>query len=138
MRKVINFLILLKKGVLWDMKKSMTILLCTISVLVSLVFGMTAKYNDYLKIDNIGKTEFNFDFYINESTISADSLLNEFSKISKQYDASIIRTDIIDENNKSVTYKSGVFTDTYFEKNNFNLQSGRTPKNKNEFISNLI
>ena len=108
MRKVINFLILLKKGVLWDMKKSMTILLCTISVLVSLVFGMTAKYNDYLKIDNIGKTEFNFDFYINESTISADSLLNEFSKISKQYDASIIRTDIIDENNKSVTYKSGV------------------------------
>ena len=135
MRKVINFLILLKKGILWDMKKSMTILLCTISVLVSLVFGMTAKYNDYLKIDNIGKTEFNFDFYINESTISADSLLNEFSKISKQYDASIIRTDIIDENNKSVTYKSGVFTDTYFEKNNFNLQSGRTPKNKNEFIS---
>lgn len=125
MRKVISFLILLKKGVLWDMKKSMTILLCTISVLVSLVFGMIAKYNDYLKIDNIGKTEFNFDFYINESTISADSLLNEFSKISKQYDASIIRTDIIDENNKSVTYKSGVFTDTYFEKNNFNLQSGR-------------
>lgn len=116
MRKVISFLILLKKGVLWDMKKSMTILLCTISVLVSLVFGMIAKYNDYLKIDNIGKTEFNFDFYINESTISADSLLNEFSKISKQYDASIIRTDIIDENNKSVTYKSGVFTDTYFEK----------------------
>lgn len=110
MRKVISFLILLKKGVLWDMKKSMTILLCTISVLVSLVFGMIAKYNDYLKIDNIGKTEFNFDFYINESTISADSLLNEFSKISKQYDASIIRTDIIDENNKSVTYKSGVFT----------------------------
>lgn len=135
MRKVISFLILLKKGVLWDMKKSMTILLCTISVLVSLVFGMTAKYNDYLKIDNIGKTEFNFDFYINESTISADSLLNEFSEISKQYDASIIRTDIIDENNKSVTYKSGVFTDTYFEKNNFNLQSGRTPKKKNEFIS---
>lgn len=130
MRKVISFLILLKKGVLWDMKKSMTILLCTISVLVSLVFGMTAKYNDYLKIDNIGKTEFNFDFYINESTISADSLLNEFSEISKQYDASIIRTDIIDENNKSVTYKSGVFTDTYFEKNNFNLQSGRTPKKK--------
>ena len=113
MRKVISFLILLKKGVLWDMKKSMTILLCTISVLVSLVFGMTAKYNDYLKIDNIGKTEFNFDFYINESTISADSLLNEFSEISKQYDASIIRTDIIDENNKSVTYKSGVFTDEY-------------------------
>ena len=138
MRKVISFLILLKKGVLWDMKKSMTILLCTISVLVSLVFGMIAKYNDYLKIDNIGKTEFNFDFYINESTISADSLLNEFSKISKQYDASIIRTDIIDENNKSVTYKSGVFTDTYFEKNNFNLQSGRTPKNKNEFHLNHI
>lgn len=117
------------------MKKSMMILLCTVSILVSFIFGMIEKYNDYLCIDAIGKTEYTFDFYINESDISTDSLLSKLSEISKQYNATIIRTDILDENNQNVTYKSGVFTNTYFKEKDFNLQSGKTPTNNNEIIS---
>lgn len=120
------------------MKKSMIFLLCMVSTLVSVIFGMNEKYLDYLRLDSIDKQENYFSIYIDESNVSIDDFLNELSAISNSYNASIIRTDILDEEEKSITYKSGVFTKEYLNTLNQYIIEGRTLKQDSDVISTFL
>lgn len=117
------------------MRKSIIFLLCTVSILVSLLFGMNQKYNDYLRLDSIDKQQDYFTIYVDNDTLSNDSFLDEISKISQKYDASIIRSDVIEKNNKLITIKAGTFTNTYLTYINNFISKGENIKRDSDVLS---
>lgn len=117
------------------MRKSIIFLLCTVSILVSLLFGMNQKYNDYLRLDSIDKQQDYFTIYVDNDTLSNDSFLDEISKISQKYDASIIRIDVIEKNNKLITIKAGTFTNTYLTYINNFISKGENIKRDSDVLS---
>lgn len=117
------------------MRKSIIFLLCTVSILVSLLFGMNQKYNDYLRLDSIDKQQDYFTIYVDNDTLSNDSFLDEISKISQKYDASIIRSNVIEKNNKLITIKAGTFTNTYLTYINNFISKGENIKRDSDVLS---
>ncbi|MDD7281943.1 MAG: DUF1430 domain-containing protein [Erysipelotrichaceae bacterium] len=96
---------------------------------------MNQKYNDYLRLDSIDKQQDYFTIYVDNDTLSNDSFLDEISKISQKYDASIIRSDVIEKNNKLITIKAGTFTNTYLTYINNFISKGENIKRDSDVLS---
>ncbi|MBO0444334.1 MULTISPECIES: hypothetical protein [Vagococcus] len=117
------------------MKKSITSILCLISILLSFTFSFYYRGLDIERIQEIEKNEDSFDIYIASNGYSLEEFTQRLELISKKYNASIIRSDQINVDNNLVTIKSGIFSDSYFSEIHLDLISGRLPKNKNEFLA---
>ncbi len=118
------------------MKKTMISLLCLISCLVSVAFAFYERTQDTKELSNIElATENAVQFYVKDSDLDLQDELSEFERLSKEYQATFIRTDTMYEGDREIVYKSGVFSDQYFKEQTFDLIKGTVPKNKNEFLA---
>jgi hypothetical protein len=105
------------------MKKAMICLLSFVSLLLTTAFLF---YKNAIH------------FYIRQSNLSEEEEIGEFEELSEKYDATIIRTDRIWNQCSEVLYKSGIFSNNYFENANIQLVSGVLPQESNEFLATFI
>jgi len=117
------------------MKKTMIILLCIISLLSSIAFAFYEKAHDNERLDKIESNENSTYFYVKGTQVSVDEELEEFSRISQKYQATIIRTDKLFKNSEEINYKSGIYSDGYFKNMEPNLVEGTIPHLDNEFLA---
>lgn len=117
------------------MKKSMGFLLCVVSLLISLVYGMHQKVEDTKRLDALYQEGYSFSIYVKDSPVSLDAFLEKMDQISKEYDASIVRTDLLDIDGKSVTVKAGVFSEELLSSLETYVVSGKLRMDSDFFVS---
>ncbi|MCQ9210852.1 hypothetical protein [Granulicatella seriolae] len=119
------------------MKKTMILFLSIISILISVAFALHKKAEENKYYDNIEVTNNSTHFYITNSTVSIDEQLSEFTSLSKHYNASIIRSSMLTDNDETYIYKSGIYSNDYFEQLGIQLASGKLPSSEEEFLANF-
>ncbi|PQF22953.1 hypothetical protein CUS89_09595 [Enterococcus mundtii] len=118
------------------LKKTMILFLSIITILISVAFALNKKSEEDKYYDDIELTSNSTHFFIKDSDISIDDQLSEFASLSKKYNATFIRSDILTENGKTYIYKSGIYSTNYFDQLGIKLASGKIPASNNEFLAN--
>lgn len=117
------------------MKKTMILLLCFISILISVAFGFYEKSQDNKRFDIIELTANSTYIYVKDANRTLEEELVKFKKLAKDFDASLIRTDTYYNEGQKITYKSGIYAENYFSNLDIKLAEGRFPKSNNEFLA---
>ncbi len=115
------------------MKNALIGLLAILSILVSVLFGFQEKYEDLLKGEHAGLVDQAVRIQI--PPCDPDSLYRELETLSTQMDCVFIREDIVELDGRSVTKRSVLGPDDYFERAAIELEQGTNPRKETEWIA---
>ena len=105
------------------MKKIIIPVALMISFFISAIFCFYSIYQDHLSKERIENLFYSPYIYLSDSTVDPRQLYEELNTLSEKYDASIIKTDMVD----NIVYKAGIYRDDYFNTLNPTLSSGQLP-----------
>ena len=105
------------------MKKIIIPVALMISFFISAIFCFYSIYQDHLSKERIENLFYSPYIYLSDSTVGPSQFYEELNTLSEKYDASIIKTDMVD----NIVYKAGIYRDDYFNTLNPTLSSGQLP-----------
>ncbi len=117
------------------MKKTMIVLICIISCLVSSAYGAYENAQDKTYMMNIERMENSTSFYVKEDIVTIEEELAKFQELSEVYGASFIRTDTFFDDRGENIYKSGIFSSNYFKDLHLNLSHGTIAQSSDQFLA---
>lgn len=117
-------------------------ILACLSVVMVCVTGLFAVlrqlYDEQVYYNSIEETTMSEKIYPSETGLSLQEVLPKLEALSDSYAVSIVRTDenVIEED-KVITYKAGIYTDTYLSMWNLDLVKGTTGNVDDVFVASF-
>ncbi|MDR2464741.1 MAG: hypothetical protein LBD38_00495 [Streptococcaceae bacterium] len=117
------------------MKKALSTLLCILTLLLSTAFIFYELNHENDMLSNLGDSKESTAFFVKEASIDPEEEQIGLKKIADNLDATILRTDTVQEGDRLTIYKSGIYKGNFYKEITPLLSKGKIPKNDTEILA---
>lgn len=119
------------------MKKSLSILLCLASILISVLYCMNAQYKDQIRIQNLQHSSSSWQLNIPVPDGQIPAFIDFLERVSSAYDTDIVLTTFVNDPGSSrlTEYRAGIYRDSAMGLDSEDLLFGTFPQQENQFLA---